>query len=434
MKFPGQRKHKHYFPVDARDLRAKELSAMSRPQRTHICGIAQTLVDIEAHVDDELLARHNLVKGNSLLISDEAAHILYAELKQRALIKEEHAGGTIGNTLHNFATLSDERAVLFAVMEKQIEIGSYAYKYLSYTSSKVDVNQLQPVDGPIGRCFTLITPCGERSFAISKGAMDKLEPASIKPELIKTAGALVFASYLMRSADGDNIDQAALRAMAVAHEANVPVVLTLGTRFLIEQDPQFWRDFIAEHVTVLAMNEEEAEALTGESDPLKASEIALQWCDMVLCTAGPEGLYMAGYCDSAELRETEHELRSGSIGEFNQYEFSRPMRQQDCVDPVKVYSYIAPYLGGPVEILNTNGAGDGALAAVLHDMAANRYHKVNVPSSCKHSVSALTYSSFSQICKYANRVSYEVLIQHSPRLSRGLPEREESLEEGYWDR
>ncbi|SHH26614.1 inosine/guanosine kinase [Ferrimonas marina] len=434
MKFPGQRKHKHYFPVDARDLRSKEVGLPSRPVRSHICGIAQTLVDIEAHVDDDLLARHQLVKGNSLLIDDAAANALYAELKQQGKIVEEHAGGTIGNTLHNFATLSDERAVLFAVMERQIEIGSYAYKYLSNTSSKVDVNQLQPVDGPIGRCFTLITPCGERSFAISKGAMDKLEPEAIKPELVASAGALVFASYLMRSGDGDNIDQAALRAMAVAHEAQVPVVLTLGTRFLIEQDPAFWQDFIQQHVTVLAMNEEEAEALTGESDPLKAAEIALQWCDLVLCTAGPEGLYMAGYCEESQLRETEHELRSGAIGEFNRYEFSRPMRRDACDTPVKVYSYIAPYLGGPVEILNTNGAGDGALAALLHDMAANRYHRINVPNSAKHAVSSLSYSSFSQICKYANRVSYEVLVQHSPRLSRGLPEREESLEEGYWDR
>jgi inosine kinase len=39
----------------------------------------------------------------------------------------------------------------------------------------------------------------------------------------------------------------------------------------------------------------------------------------------------------------------------------------------------------------------------------------------------------SQICRYANRVSYEVLLQASPRLTRGLPEREEGLDdEKYW--
>lgn len=39
------------------------------------------------------------------------------------------------------------------------------------------------------------------------------------------------------------------------------------------------------------MNEEEAEALTGENDPLLAADKALDWVDPVLCTAGPIGLY-----------------------------------------------------------------------------------------------------------------------------------------------
>ena len=29
--------------------------------------------------------------------------------------------------------------------------------------------------------------------------------------------------------------------------------------------------------------------------------------------------------------------------------------------------------------------------------------------------------------------SFEVLNQNSPRLSKGLPEREDSLEDGYWE-
>ena len=44
----------------------------------------------------------------------------------------------------------------------------------------------------------------------------------------------------------------------------------------------------------------------------------------------------------------------------------------------------------------------------------------------------MSYSSLAQICKYANRVSFEVLSQSSPRLSKGLPDREDSLESAYW--
>ena len=56
----------------------------------------------------------------------------------------------------------------------------------------------------------------------------------------------------------------------------MPVVLTLGTRFVIAERPEFWRSFIAEHVDVVAMNEEEGEALTGVADPLLACERALE--------------------------------------------------------------------------------------------------------------------------------------------------------------
>ncbi|SHH26644.1 inosine/guanosine kinase [Ferrimonas marina] len=433
MKFPGQRKSKHYFPVESRDPLTNELNPVIRPRHTHVTGIDQTLVDIEAHVDDAFIQRHGLRKGNSMLIDDAAAHALYTELQEQKLITEEFAGGTIGNTLHNYATLADDRSVMFGVMSRNIQIGSYAYRYLCNTSSRVDLNQLQPVDGPIGRCFTLITECGERTFAISKGSMDKLEPEFIDQKLVQTGSALVLTAYLMRAGD-DPIGEAAMTAIGYAKAAGVPVVLTLGTRFLIEQDPEWWQNFIQEHVSVLAMNEEEAEALTGQSDPLLACERALEWCDLILCTAGAAGLYTAGWSDEQFRRETGHPLLPGAIGEFNRYEFSRPMRRSECDQPFKVYSHIAPFMGGPEKISNTNGAGDGALAALLHDMSANDYHKLNLPNSSKHRYPGLCYSSFAQLCKYANRVSYEVLAQHSPRLSRGLPEREDSLEEAYWER
>lgn len=434
MKFPGQRKSKHYFPVQNRDPLLAQLTQQPLRFPTYITGIDQTLVDIEAKVADELLQRYALPKGNSTLIDDESAHALYSELKNSGLISDEFAGGTIGNTVHNYSILADDRSVLFGVMSNNIEVGSYAYRYLCDTSSKVDLNYLQPVEGAIGRCFTLISECGERTFAISKGSMDKLTPDYIDKDLVQGASALVLTAYLMRASGGDQMTEAALKAIEYAKEVGVPVVLTLGTRFLIEADPQWWKNFIAENVTILAMNEDEGEALTGFKDPLESSAAALEFCDMVLTTAGPLGLYTAGYTEESEKRETSNILLPGTIPEFNRYEFSRPKLKSACDEPIKVFAHISPYMGGPEKIRNTNGAGDGALSALLHDLASNTFHKANVPGSSKHKRDGLCYSSFSQICKYANRVAYEVLAQHSPRLSRGLPEREDSLEESYWER
>ncbi|WP_021022478.1 inosine/guanosine kinase [Salinivibrio costicola] len=433
MKFPGQRKSKHYFPVHARDplLNPATDRGFKRP---HVIGIDQALVDIEAKVSDEFLERYGLSKGHSLVIDDERAEALYQELKDNNLVTHEFAGGTIGNTLHNYSALADDQSILLGVMSQDIRIGSYSYRYLCNTSSRMDLNYLQPVQGPIGRCYALIGDCGERTFAINEGLMNQLRPESIPEHIFEHASALVLTAYLVRCKDGDPMPDATMRAIEYAKKHNVPVVMTLGTKYVIEQNPQWWRDFLAEHVSVVAMNEDEGEALTGESDPLLAADATLQWVDMVLCTAGPIGLYMAGYSEDKAKRETSLPLLPGAIPEFNMYEFSRPMIKADCENPIKIYSHIAPYMGGPERIKNTNGAGDGALSALLHDMSANRYHRDNVPNSSKHQYPFLTYSSFSQVCKYANRVSYEVLAQHSPRLSRGLPEREDSLEEAYWER
>jgi inosine kinase len=263
--------------------------------------------------------------------------------------------------------------------------------------------------------------------------MNQFSPESVPESIFDSAAALVISAYLMRAGDGEPMPEATRRAVSLAKKNGVPVVLTLGTRFVIADRPEFWQSFIAESVDILAMNEEEGEALTRAEDPLLACERALEWADLVLCTAGPIGLYLAGYTDDAAKRQTRYPLLPGAIAEFNRYEFSRPMLRQACETPVKVFAHIAPYHGGPGQITSANGAGDAALSALLHDISANCYHRARVPSSAKHVRDFLTYSSMSQVCRYANRVSYEVLVQSSPRLTRGLPEREDGLDdEKYW--
>jgi inosine kinase len=435
VRFPGRRKHKHYFPVHARDPLLHHAGHEARHVKGHVIGIDQTLVDIDARVPAELLDRYGLKKGLSTLIDDERAARLYDELLLGGLISSEFAGGTVGNTLHNYSLLADDASILLGVMSENIRVGTSGYRYLSNTSSRVNLDYLQPVDGPIGRCFALVTADGERTFAINEGRMNGLRPESIPTHIFDDASALVLTAYLLRGKPGDPMPDATLRAIALAKEKGVPVVLGLGTAFVIAERPDFWRAFIRDHVDVIAMNEEEGAALTGQTDPLAACDAALQWADLVLCTAGPTGLYLAGYTDDAVKRETRYPLLPGAIPEFNRYEFSRPMLKAKCETPVKVYAHIAPYHGGPERIRSTNGAGDAALSALLHDMSANRYHKAIVPNSSKHVREFLTYSSMSQVCRYANRVSYEVLVQASPRLSRALPEREDGLDdEAYWAR
>lgn len=118
MKFPGQRKSKHYFPTHARDPLVNQIQQTPKLHRPTIVGVGQTIVDIEARVDDEFLTRYDLSKGHSLVLEESKADALYHELVERGLITHQYPGDTIGNTLHNYSVLADSKSVLLGVMSK----------------------------------------------------------------------------------------------------------------------------------------------------------------------------------------------------------------------------------------------------------------------------------------------------------------------------
>jgi inosine kinase len=430
MKFPGRRKSKHYFPVTER-ARESFNAEIQGPKRVYVAGIDQLLVDIEISVDDNFLAEYGFKKGESVVIDDDLAEKIYSHFKEIGEIRGEYPGGAVGNTLHNFSVLSESPSVALGAINKHIQVGDYAFKYICNTSSKVNLSYLQPSDKPMGRALTFVTKDAERTFAISKGCMNSLRVENLPVEVIEGAAALLLSAYVFRD-PASPICQSTIRAAQIAKEAGVPVVLSLGSSGLVADQKEALIPFIKNYANILAMNSAEAFELNGIEDPLLSSEHLLEWVDLVLLTVGAKGLYLAGWCDEEKLRHTKDPLHTKSIQEYNKWEYSRGMKRQQCMNPQKIYTHINPFMGGPLVIKNTNGAGDAALAAVLHDVSANLYHRLMVPNSPKHDTSYLTYSSLGQISKYANRVSFEVLSQNSPRLAKGLPEREDSLEEAYW--
>lgn len=431
MKFPGKRKSKHYFPVSAENRQSLD-NCYNKPHKVFIVGIDQLIVDIEIKVDREFLEGNELNPGESVVLPDEKVEYLYNYAKENKLIAGEYAGGAVGNTLHNYSVLADDISVALGSISQNIQVGDYAFKYICTTNSHVDLSNLMPCDGPMARALCFVTEDGERTFAIGKGIMNELKPEFIPEDVVSRAGALLITTFLLRDKNSP-MYESTLKAVEIAKANDVPVVLSMGTGHLVSEMKDFLFDFIKDNVTVVAMNENEAKYWLNEEDPLLAGEKALEYTDLVLLTVGASGLYICGHVDEDAARETKDKIHSKSLPMYNQFEYSRAMRRADCRNSKKIYTHINPFMGGPGRVENTNGAGDAALAALLHDIASNKYHKEMVPNSPKHQNQFLTYSSIHQISKYANRSSYEVLSQNSPRLSRGLPEKEDSLEESYWE-
>jgi inosine kinase len=426
MRFPGQRKRTHFFPsTRTADVQPLE-EPVAGPHAYDAVGIDQTIVDIVFKCDDEVLSRFGLSKRCSVHLTDQEINEIYRHGQAQSLIRSSSAGGAVGNPLHNYSVLSGRESLLLGMISENIRLSDYAFRYVRTTSPLVILDHMQSAPGPIGRAITFVSSDGERSFAIASGIAN-LYPASALPlDLIRRSSCAVASLFLFRN-QYDPIYEAQRILMRTAWDAGVPVVFSLGLAALVEEKREFTFEILKSGVNVAAMNAEEAFALVRIENPILALDEILNYADMVLITDGKKGLYIGGWVDEKYRRKTGYELHSKGITNYNKYEYSRVQRRRDCARPMKIYTHINPYLGGPARFESTNGAGDAALAALIHDICANTYSRAQVPESEKHRQPYLTYSSIAQIAKYANSVCYEVL-KSPPRLisadglSKGEPE------------
>jgi inosine kinase len=426
LRFPGSRNAEHYFPVTRVQSR-EEPARDALAGHWYLVGLDQVIVDIEVQGGNSLAAELGLIPGESVMLSDLEHRRLLERLSAGGFPISTCAGGTVGNTLNNFTYLSGEPAVLLGTIDACIRPHGPAFHYVAQTPGAVNLDHLVPVDGSIATALTVIGADGERSFAVGAGVSNDYPPQALPEAVISKAAAVLTTLYCLRDPSWP-IARAATRMMELAHQAGIPVALGMGTANLVRKLREPTIELLRRWVTLAAMNAAEAEALTGQTDALLACSQVLEWVDLVIITEGPRGLTMGGYVDEAHKRETDQEIRSKSIPEYNRWEYSRLMRRLACRDPRKVFTHIHPYRGGPERLANTSGAGDAALAGVLHDIAANQYHRTMVPDSDKHSGPAefLTYSSLSRNAQYGNRVAYEVLRGRSPRLDGSVGPDEEA--------
>ena len=416
MRFPGNRIAKHYFPVTSKKACPVEPAEYRAPRSWYVVGLDEILVDLEVKGSVELAQKIGLVPGESIQLSEAEFQTVLSRLDRAGLPRAYAAGGTVANTINNFTHLSGEPAVLLGAMSRTITVGDPGFAYVAQTAKAVDLSYVVPMDGSTGAALTYITP-DDRCFGVAPGVAGDY-PADAVPESVVAKAAVLVTSLYCLANPNRPIYHAALKAMEIAKNAGVPVAFGLGTANLVRAKRDLVRDVMQRYVTVAAMNAHESEALTGEPDVLLSAQMLLDWVDAVVITEGPRGLTMGGYTDDSVKRETRDEVHSKSIPEYNRYEFSRLLRRNDCEQPLKIFSHAHPYMGGPDRLRSTSGAGDAALAALLHDIAANRYHRTTVPDSAKHQapVRFLTYSSLSRNTQYCNRVAYEVLRLNAPRL------------------
>ena len=427
MHFPGNRSAKYYFPLTEKKTRV-ELSGEAGEAGWYVVGLDEVLVDLEVQgCTVDFVREVGLLPGESVNLKPSAMQNLLERVRKSGLKWRYSAGGTVANTLANYTHLSGEPAVLLGAIEENIKFASPAFAFVAQSPRALSLDHLLGVEGEIGIAVTCFTPDGERSFGVAPGVSGAYPASAIPEEAVRGSSVALTTLYLLANRERP-IAGAAQRLLEIGHEAGIPVAFGLGTASLVRRMRKPLIELIEAYVTIAAMNASEAEALTGETDVLLACDKILNWADVAIVTEGAMGLTLAGHTDESVKRATSEQLHSKGIREYNRWEFSRLMRKKDCPKPLRIYSHTHPFRGGPDRMSNTSGAGDAALAALLHDIAANRYHRLQVPESQKHAddIPFLSYSSLSRNAQYGNRVAYEVLKNRSPRLEGPVGSDQES--------
>lgn len=244
-----------------------------------VYGVGNSLVDIQARIEDSVLERLEFPKGIMTLV-DESTQTRVLETIRGAKINR-CAGGSAANTIAGLVDFGGKAA--YAGKTGQDELGEFWLKDMRNLGVKIEVPQ---VSGQTGACVVLITDDAQRTMLTHLGLSATLSADDISEAEIQKSKFIYIEGYLFA---GDATKAAALKAIELAKKNNVKVAFTVSDPFLIAMHRDLFWDLIKDSVDLLFCNLEEARSLTGKTDPVDCAHAIHHHAADVALTLGADG-------------------------------------------------------------------------------------------------------------------------------------------------
>ena len=223
---------------------------------TQLLGISNAIVDILAHVDEEFLASIGVPRGSMTLIDEQRAREIYGMMGPAT----EMSGGSVANTVANFASLGGQAAYIGRVKADQLgDIFVHDMRALG-----VDV-RLAPSQGgaPTARSHILITPDGQRTMQTYLGACTELSVADVTERTVGTPEIVLLEGYVWDIPEGPELLAKAIR---IVRKNSSRIALSLSDSFCVERHRQEFRDALDESVDIVFADDDEIMALFETDD------------------------------------------------------------------------------------------------------------------------------------------------------------------------
>ena len=284
-------------------------------RKYNVYGVGNALVDVQYQVSDAYIERMNVGMATMTLVDEARQRELIENVENEPL--ERASGGSAANTVIGVVNFGG--TAYYGCKVGKDEPGDFYLNDL--TAAGVGSNPNNRAEGVTGQCVVLIGPDGERSLNTFLGITAEFSPDEVEVDVVANSDVVYIEGYLLSSDSGF---QAALRAQALATENGAKVALTLSDVFIVEVFRERIDEILKNGVDLLFGNEAEAMAYTDRSDVSGACLVIGKVVKDFAITLGAEGALVT---DSGNVKTVE---------------------------------------GFPVDVVDTNGAGDAFAGAFLY--------------------------------------------------------------------
>ena len=242
-----------------------------------VIGLGNALTDMLVSLrSDEVLEQFGLPKGSMTLVGSDLQKKISRSVA--GLPYTLSLGGSAANTIRALARLGGHAG--FAGKVGRDSTGDF------FEAALVNLG-IEPFvfrgEEPSGRCMALVSPDGERTMATFLGAALEMSAGEVSPSLFEGYDYLYVEGYLVQNHE--------LISMAVrlARRAGLQVAIDLASFNVVEENHEFLRGLVADHIDILFANEAEAFAFTGEQEPLNALQAISEMTELAVVKIGMGG-------------------------------------------------------------------------------------------------------------------------------------------------
>jgi sugar/nucleoside kinase (ribokinase family) len=115
------------------------------------------------------------------------------------------------------------------------------------------------------------------------GAAAEMHAEDISPAIFEGYDCLYIEGYLVQE---HSLIETAVRT---AKECGLQVAIDLASFNVVEENLEFLRSLVKEHIDIVFANEDEARVFSGEAEPINALQYISEMCDLVIVKIGTKG-------------------------------------------------------------------------------------------------------------------------------------------------